>query len=127
MPQPGAPERVTVAQAATELTAPARREAPEPPLLVDVRERHEVVAQRVPGSVWMPMSSFVARFPELPRDRRLLIICAHGNRSLVVADFLGRQGYRDVASVDGGTLAWSLAGHPTVAGLPDPDEGLRPA
>lgn len=121
--QPGF-QRITVDQAAGEL-GPGGPDDAEP-LLLDVRERPELVAQRIPGAAWLPMSGFVPAFERLPRDRRLLVICAHGNRSLTVADFLARSGFPDVASVDGGTTAWAAAGLPTVSGPLLADEGALP-
>ena len=49
--------------------------APDPatrPLIVDVRERDEFDAERVEGVVLLPISEFVARHQELPKDRPLL-------------------------------------------------------
>lgn len=97
------------------------------PLLVDVRERPEFAARRVPGAALIPMSEFAARHAELPRDRGLLVMCAHGQRSFVAAQYLAGAGYGDVASVDGGIVAWHEAGFPTAEGPPRPDEGRLPS
>jgi rhodanese-related sulfurtransferase len=96
------------------------------PLLVDVRERDEFAAQRAVGAVLLPISEFVARHGELPRDRPLLVICQSGSRSASATMFLLQNGWSDVRNVEGGTQAWALAGLPTRSGPPDPGEGDLP-
>lgn len=83
--------------------------------LIDVREPMEYVAGHVPGAKLMPMSAITAHVQELPRTEPVYIICATGNRSLVVADFLVRMGL-DAWSVGGGTSAWASGGRPVVRG-----------
>lgn len=94
------------------------------PLLVDVRERDEYLDVRAPMAVLYPISSLVYRFAELPRDRPLLVICAHGERSQGATAFLLRQGFPDVRSVTGGLAEWLRAGLPYRRGSLDPGEGL---
>jgi rhodanese-related sulfurtransferase len=98
--------RVSVSEAAAEADA----------LLVDVREPNEVAQVRIPGATVIPLSALTTRFGELPNDRPLLVFCAAGQRSLVAADFLGRNGYGDVASVDGGIIDWEARGLPVERG-----------
>jgi rhodanese-related sulfurtransferase len=96
------------------------------PLLVDVRERDEFTAMRVPGVTLLPMSELGVRFGELPRDRQLLIMCAVGGRSQLAADYLLANGYPDVVNVVGGIVAWRAAGLPVIGGQPQPGEGDLP-
>lgn len=96
------------------------------PLLVDVRERDEFANQRAEGAVLVPISEFVARHAELPKDRPLLMICQSGSRSASATMFLLQQGWPDVRNVEGGTEAWAMAGLPTRRGAPDPGEGDLP-
>jgi rhodanese-related sulfurtransferase len=93
------------------------------PLLVDVREANEFATVRIPGAVLLPLSELQARYAELPHDRPLLLHCAAGKRSLVAAEFLKRNGYADVANVEGGIIEWQKAGLPVREGPPDSDEG----
>jgi rhodanese-related sulfurtransferase len=80
--------------------------------VVDVREGWEYRRGRVPGAVLVPLGQLTARVPELPRDRRLLIICQHGERSLAAAQYLAARGFEGVVSVSGGTVAWARSGRP---------------
>lgn len=103
--------------------AQRRLAAPNAPLLVDVRERDEFAALRVPGAVLLPTSQFATGYTRLPRDRPLLVMCAVGGRSGRVTEALLGAGWTDVANVAGGINAWSAAGLPTRSGPPDPGEG----
>jgi rhodanese-related sulfurtransferase len=89
----------------------AHLRAREPETVVlDVREPWEWRSGRVPGAVHIPLGQLVARVDELPRGHAVAVICAHGQRSLVAAQFLLRSGFDRVASVEGGTVAWELSG-----------------
>ena len=96
------------------------------PLLVDVREPNEFAAFRAEGAVLLPLSTFLLRYRELPRDRPLLMICQTGARSGQVTAFLLANGWTDVVNVAGGTLAWERAGLAIRRGPPAPGEGELP-
>jgi molybdopterin/thiamine biosynthesis adenylyltransferase/rhodanese-related sulfurtransferase len=90
------------------------------PVLVDIREPSEWETGWIDGALRVPMSELSDQLEE-HRDRTLLIYCAHGNRSLRVADALAEAGYGDTVSLAGGIVAWERAGFPieTPAGLGD--------
>jgi len=100
--------------------APAGQTAP---ILLDVRERHEFVAVRVPGALLYPTSTFLQRFEELPRDRPIHVVCHTGNRSAAVTAFLLRNGWSNVFNVAGGMDAWERAGLEVRRGPLAPSEG----
>lgn len=75
--------------------------------LLDVREPYEVAICRIDGSRHIAMREVAARIDELPRDRRLLVMCHHGGRSRQVSDFLRTQGFPAVSNVAGGIAAWA--------------------
>jgi rhodanese-related sulfurtransferase len=81
---------------------------PEPPYVVDVREPYEWADGGIPGAAQMPMNSIPGRLAELPRDREIVAYCAVGQRSWAVAEFLLRQGFARVSSLDGGIVAWQM-------------------
>ncbi len=90
------------------------------PVLVDIRERSEWETGWIDGALRVPMSELSNQLEE-HRDRTLVIYCAHGNRSLRVADALAEAGYGDPVSLAGGIVAWERAGLPveTPSGLSD--------
>jgi 3-mercaptopyruvate sulfurtransferase SseA len=55
----------------------------------------------------------------VPRDRPLYVICQGGFRSLRAAQFLGQMGFKDVASVRGGTEGWRAAKNSLASGDTD--------
>lgn len=123
MTQPaGTIPAVDVAEASARLDAAPGGDGAGP-VLVDVREPSELVAARVAGAAHVPMSVFAQRFTELPKDKPLLVMCASGGRSAAVTAFLLRNGWTDVANVDGGINAWQRAGLPVTRGPVGPDEG----
>jgi rhodanese-related sulfurtransferase len=95
-------------------------------MLVDVREPNEFVQIRADGAVLLPISTFMQRHLEIPRDRSILVICQTGNRSRQVTAFLLANGWADVANVTGGTLAWASAGLPVRRGPLELGEGDIP-
>jgi rhodanese-related sulfurtransferase len=110
-------EEISAREAHARLSAPGSEA-----LLIDVREPWEFQPRRAQGAVNIPLSQFMQRFAEIPRERDALIICEHGVRSLQVVKFLARQGYRHTLSVDGGTEMWEVAGLPMDYG----DAGSQP-
>ncbi len=84
-------------------------------LVIDVREPYEYVSGHVSGARLVPLSRIASVRADLPRDQRVYVICASGNRSLAAADFLAHAGI-DAVSVAGGTGAWLRAGRPVVRG-----------
>jgi rhodanese-related sulfurtransferase len=125
---PGGVPTVDVLEAERRLAEPASASASAPaPLLVDVREPNEFVEVRAEGAVLFPLSTWMLRFRDLPRDRPLLMICRTGARSGNAAAFLLANGWTDVANVAGGTMAWERAGLPVRRGQPAPGEGDLPA
>jgi rhodanese-related sulfurtransferase len=83
--------------------------------LVDVREDHEWNAGRIAGAVHLGKGiierDVEQRIPD--HDATIVLYCGGGYRSALAADALGRMGYRDVRSMDGGWKAWTAAGGAT--------------
>ncbi len=82
-------------------------------LLVDVRSPREYDHDgHVAGSRLLPLQQLPQRIDELPKDRKLAIICRSGSRSQVACEHLQRAGYTDVVNVSGGMFAWKMSGLP---------------
>jgi sulfur-carrier protein adenylyltransferase/sulfurtransferase len=86
-------------------------------VLIDTREQHEWDEAHLEGATLVPPDTVAERIEEVVPDRsqRVLLYCRVGNRSARAADVLeSRLGYEDVASIEGGILAWQQAGLPVV-------------
>ncbi len=83
--------------------------------VVDVREANEYAAGHVPGVTHIPMGHLPGRVSDLDASRPVYVLCASGNRSGAMTDFLTSVGF-DAASVAGGTKAWAQAGRPLEKG-----------
>ncbi|WP_454561319.1 molybdopterin-dependent oxidoreductase [Mycobacterium haemophilum] len=88
-------------------------------LLLDVREPDEWCTEHAPGAMLLPTGRVRARHHELPRHRRIVVVCRSGGRSAAVAALLCRLGF-DAVNLAGGMCAWAAAGLPVVAHGADP-------
>jgi len=85
--------------------------ANQPLLLVDVREQYEWDQVRIANALHIPMNRVPDRLADLPRDRMLVIFCAHGSRSFGVTHFLREQGF-NAHNLAGGITQWHIQGGP---------------
>ena len=80
-------------------------------IFLDIREQPEVNLGKIPRAVHLARGSMETKIEALvPRDTRVIIYCANGNRSAFAADTLQQMGYRDVASMAGGFRDWVTIG-----------------
>jgi rhodanese-related sulfurtransferase len=109
-------------------------EAGDNPLLLDIRCPHEFDGARIQGSIVAPRGilepaceyGYDETIPELveARDRRVVVLCRSGNRSVLAAFTMQLMGYRNVVSLKTGLKGWNDYDQPLVDmhGLPvDPD------
>ncbi len=84
-------------------------------LLVDVREADELaeLSFDVPEILHIPLSEFDSRYPEIPKDREVVVVCSVGVRSLRAAGFLVNHGYDKAVHMKHGMLRWAQKGFPT--------------
>jgi rhodanese-related sulfurtransferase len=84
-------------------------------LLVDLREDDERFLEgAIPGSVHVPRGMIeLSADPTGPLYRRefdpkgrIIVYCSSGSRSALAADTLQGMGYKDVAHLEGGMMAW---------------------
>ena len=102
------------------MTVPELHEAwedGERPQVLDVRERSEWDAGRIPGSVFTPYHD-IRGVPEgIDPARPVAVVCGSGQRSAVGASLLMRHGADDVIHVvDGGVPLWECSGWPVERG-----------
>jgi molybdopterin/thiamine biosynthesis adenylyltransferase/rhodanese-related sulfurtransferase len=92
-------------------------------LLIDVRDAHERALGTAHGARGIARADLEAdpsaHLPDTTAE--ILLICQSGRRSQFAADALASHGYTNLASVIGGTVAWSAAGLPMDAPELDDD------
>lgn len=79
--------------------------------LLDCRLQKEKDIAAIDGAVFIPMQEIPDRVEELDDylDRKLIVFCHAGVRSMKVAMFLRERGFEDVWSMAGGIDLWSQA------------------
>lgn len=85
-------------------------------LLVDVREPNELAAERIPGAIDFPLSTFDPSVLPDPEGRRLVFTCRTGRRSVTASKAAQAAGLAYDAHMAGGILAWKEAGFETESG-----------
>ncbi len=77
-------------------------------MLLDCRDPDEHVVVHITGATLIPMKELPGRIGELGanKDRRIVVHCHHGGRSLRVANWLRGQGFTQAQSMAGGVDAW---------------------
>jgi rhodanese-related sulfurtransferase len=82
--------------------------------VIDVREPGEYQSGHIPGATLIPVNSVFARKDELPKDKKIVFVCAVGQRSALAAELAAAAGLpaESLYTLDGGTDAWRKAGEP---------------
>jgi rhodanese-related sulfurtransferase len=90
------------------------KQAGEPHLLVDVREDSEWAAGHAAGSTHLGKGIIERDIETKVSDKntKLILYCGGGFRSALAADNLGKMGYPNAISLDGGWRAYTSAGLP---------------
>ncbi len=90
-------------------------EGPNPPVVLDVREAHELEISRLPYEVvHIPMGELAFRLGELDPASNLVVLCRVGGRSGQVTRYLLQHGFSTVRNIDGGINRWSSTVDPTL-------------
>ncbi len=86
-------------------------------VLVDVREAEELAQTRLDGAIHVPMSSFDPALIPTDTGKKVVFICALGQRSEQIGMHVVAEGILDEAyNMAGGLEAWAEAGLPLETG-----------
>jgi len=77
------------------------------PLVVDVRTPTEWNSGHIDGARHLPLSAFARQEFDLPKDRKIAVICGSGYRSSIATSLLQASGYKALANVTGGMTAYT--------------------
>lgn len=80
-------------------------------VFLDVRDQQEVNLGRIPRAMHISRGTLETKVEAvIPRDARVVVYCASGNRSAFAAVTLQQMGYVSVASMTGGFRDWVMSG-----------------
>ncbi len=77
----------------------------------------------IDGALRIPLGELRERIDEVPRERRLCVLCGGGLRSMTAASLLRAAGRDEVTVMLGGLGAWNSTTCPVRLGVPDGKEG----
>jgi rhodanese-related sulfurtransferase len=80
--------------------------------LLDVRTPDEYRQAHLTGAVLIPINEMERRLGEVPKNRPIVVYCAVGSRSSLVAGFLAGKGYGEVYHMSDGIVGWYRNGLP---------------
>jgi len=85
----------------------------EPVVLLDIREKEEIVLGYIKGAVFLPQGLLHEEVEELLPDKNVPVVvyCAAGIRSLAAAKLMREKGYAHVFSMAKGIDGWQKAGY----------------
>ncbi len=91
-------------------------DANEDVLLLDCREEDEYAVAKIAQAQLLPMSQIMDRAAELDphQNRRVIVHCHHGGRSLQVTQWLRQKGFAQAQNMTGGIDRWSQEIDPTI-------------
>jgi len=79
------------------------------PMIVDVRSQSEWHRSHVEQAMHVELGNIPQEADQLPADRLLAVMCGSGYRASLGASLLKRQGFANVAQIQGGISAWREA------------------
>lgn len=94
--------------------------------VLDVRTPGEFNSSHIEGATLIPVTNSAgsnlspdqlleARINEVPKNRKILVYCRTGRRSVAASKILVAAGYTQVYNMQGGITAWTGAGYPVVS------------
>lgn len=83
--------------------------------LLDVREPMEFAEHKIPGAVNIPLGEIFMPGVQgkIPKDKKIVTICSHGNRSMVAMFALAQKGI-EASSLTGGMSQWNQVLNDTI-------------
>ncbi len=82
--------------------------------ILDVRSEDELGTGRIPGAHHIWMKHLHDRLDAVPKERRVIVYCGNGPRSMVAASVIQRAGCEHVGLLHGGIMAWRSLGLPLI-------------
>lgn len=75
-------------------------------IIIDVRTVEEYQAGHIPDVANIPLDQLDSRSSEVPKDKKVLLICRSGNRSSQGTKILRSKGFDNVYNITAGMSTW---------------------
>lgn len=75
-------------------------------IFVDVRTEREYQNGHIKNAQHIPLNELTKRIDEIPKNSKIIVVCASGMRSARGTIQLLKAGFSDVVSLKGGMAAW---------------------
>ena len=82
--------------------------------LLDVRTTQEYNQAHLPNALHIPLDNLANNLNKLPKDKKVLVYCRSGNRSIEASRILKKHGYTPI-DIKGGLIALASSGMKVVA------------
>jgi sulfur-carrier protein adenylyltransferase/sulfurtransferase len=92
----------------------AELKSPNPPRLLDVREKEEVKVSKLDGAVHIPIGQLQDRISEVDPSANWVVYCRSGSRSSSAVRFLLKHGIENVRNLEGGLKGYAHAIDPSM-------------
>ena len=83
-----------------------RQDEGRAPVVIDVREPHEVAICRIPGTLEIPLAQLPGRLADLDPSQEIVVHCRSGARSAKAVAMMRARGFSRARNLAGGVLAW---------------------
>ncbi|MBP2641361.1 MAG: sulfurtransferase [Firmicutes bacterium] len=75
-------------------------------VILDVRTPGEYADGHIPNTMLIPLDQLPERLNEVPKEKKVYVICRSGNRSAQAVNLLRSKGFTNVYNVTGGMMQW---------------------
>ena len=75
-------------------------------IIIDVRTPEEYREGHIPGVINIQLDQLVSRSSEVPKDKKVLLICRSGSRSSQGTSLLRNKGFGNVYNIAEGMKSW---------------------
>ena len=79
-------------------------------LLLDIRTKDEFMESKIDGAVNVPLSELLFNIDEIEdyKDRKIVIYCRSGHRSITACNLLAMEGFNDLYNLEKGIIGYVI-------------------
>jgi len=88
-------------------------------VILDVRKPSEFESEHLEGAINIQLSEIASRAGELNANKKYIMHCAAGYRSMMAASILKEHGFNNFLNVSGGWTSIKKTGLPTIVSIPE--------